>query len=156
MSIVRFINPVTGRVNGILTLETFPRRRGYEVIGVLQRPGVEPTFASHGRYPSKEAALQRVREIFQLMKRNPTTTYLRPGDILRTRYATGRTWWEVTELNTTLYPGKVLLFGYRWKPSTGATFGRKRFITSISEMGSLGPYYEFAGTRAELDAKVKR
>ena len=65
------VNPVTGVVNGELTLEVFPRKRGYEVIGVLYRPGVGPTFASHGRYPSKSAAVQAMREVFQAMKRNP-------------------------------------------------------------------------------------
>ena len=67
------VNPVTGMVNGELTLEVFPRKRGYEVIGVLYRPGTGPTFASHGRYPSKAAAIQAMREVFQAMKRNPVS-----------------------------------------------------------------------------------
>ena len=71
------VNPVTGKVNGELTLEVFPRKRGYEVIGVLQRPGVGPTFASHGKYPSKPAAVLAMREVFEYMKRNPISLYQR-------------------------------------------------------------------------------
>jgi len=70
------LNPVTARINGgTLTLEAFPRKRGYEVVGVLQKTGKEPVFASHGVYPSKPSALQGMREVMESFKKNPSGCY---------------------------------------------------------------------------------
>ena len=70
------LNPVTARINGgTLTLEAFPRKRGYEVVGVLQKAGKEPVFASHGTFPSKASALEGMREVLGAFKRNPSWYY---------------------------------------------------------------------------------
>ena len=66
-------NPQTFLVpSGKLTCEVFPRKRGYEVLCALSRPGKEPVFASHGIWPSKEAAWETVQEVAEALKENPT------------------------------------------------------------------------------------
>ena len=65
---VKLLNPITGKVNGTLTCEAFPRRFGYEVVCSLTHEGREPTFASQGHYRTREAAVQAVRELIEEYK----------------------------------------------------------------------------------------
>jgi len=66
------VNPIVSKVNGTLTCEVFPRERGrYEVVCSLVKPTGEVTFASHGVFPGKEAAIQRAKEVVTWMKKNP-------------------------------------------------------------------------------------
>ena len=65
-------NPITSKVNGTLTCEAFPRGRGrYEVVCSYLKPTGELSFASHGIYPGKEAALEVAKEVAVAMRRNP-------------------------------------------------------------------------------------
>ena len=64
------INPITTKIgNAKLTLEAFPRSKGYEVVGVLERPGMQPAFASHGIVSSPESAGYRMKEVVSLMEK---------------------------------------------------------------------------------------
>ena len=63
-------NPISVdlKSKGVLRLEAFPRSRGkFEVIGVLEKPGQEPHFASHGLLPNEAAAKSRMADVVKTM-----------------------------------------------------------------------------------------
>lgn len=65
------LNPVTSQVNGHLTCEVFPRGKWWVVVCALARP-TGTIFAEHGYYPTKASAIQGLKEVFALMRRNPS------------------------------------------------------------------------------------
>lgn len=65
----------------VVRLGVFNRGRNWELVGMLQRPGREPVFASHGFYRSKEAAMSvgaQLKEDIEKGIRNPVNLFRNP------------------------------------------------------------------------------
>ena len=54
--------------NSRIACDAFPRKRGYEVICVLEKKGQDAIFASHGTRPTYESAMQKAGSVIESMK----------------------------------------------------------------------------------------
>ena len=70
-----FIPSIVRSEPGVLRIGVFQRPHGWELVGMLQKPGREPSFSSHGIYRSKEMALEvgrQLKEDLERRSRNPS------------------------------------------------------------------------------------